>query len=168
MLAEGTESKVTKIIYIQERQYYNQKKKKNGGGYTEIRRLTCSNPCRQPPTVSLTSVNDKIPFFGIICQSSFRSQFLGFILLLSVSFLCRINLDNRVLLVSCVDLLKTKFTISLSELRVDHRFLLRDEYPSVSTLIFFCWAYVDFYHIFWSKLTVSFVGKKSNNTASRL
>ena len=47
-----------------------------------------------------------------------------FILLLCVSFLCRINLDNHVLLVSCIDLLKTKFTISLSELRVDHRFLL--------------------------------------------
>ena len=25
----------------------------------------------QPPTVSLTSVNDKIPFFDILCQSSF-------------------------------------------------------------------------------------------------
>ena len=47
---------------------------------------------------------------------------------LGVSFLCRINLDNRVLLVSCVDLLKTKFTISLSELLIDHRFFLLDEY----------------------------------------
>ena len=45
-------------------------------------------------------------------------------------FLCRINLDNRVLQVSCVDLLKTKFTISLSELPVDYRFLLLDEYLS--------------------------------------
>ena len=43
---------------------------------------------------------------------------------LGVSFLCRINLDNRALLVSCGDSLKTKFTISLSELRVNHRFLL--------------------------------------------
>ena len=41
---------------------------------------------------------------------------------------CRINLDNRVLLVFCVDLLKTKFSISLSELQVDHRFLLLNEY----------------------------------------
>ena len=45
-----------------------------------------------------------------------------------VSFLCIINLDIRVLLVSCVDLLITKFIISFSELRVDHRFLLLDEY----------------------------------------
>ena len=45
---------------------------------------------------------------------------------LGVSFLCRIILDNRVLQVSSVDLLKTKFTISLSELRVDHRFLLQE------------------------------------------
>ena len=89
-------------------------------GYEEIQRLTSSKPCCQPPTVSLTFVNDKIPFFGISCQSSFWSQFLGFILLL----FCRINLDNRVLLVPCVDLLKMKFTISLSEFRVDHRFLL--------------------------------------------
>ena len=36
----------------------------------------------------------------------------------------RINLDNHVLLVSGVDLLKTKFTIYLCEFRVDHRFLL--------------------------------------------
>ena len=48
--------------------------------------------------------------------------------LLGISFLCRINLDNRVLLVSFVELLKTKFTVSLSELRVDHRLLLLDEY----------------------------------------
>ena len=52
--------------------------------------------------------------------------------LLGIS-LCKINLDNHVLLVSCVDLLKTKFSVSLSELRVDKRFLLFDEYPSVST-----------------------------------
>ena len=31
---------------------------------------------------------------------------------------------NRVFLVSCVDFLKTKLTIFLSELRVDHRFIL--------------------------------------------
>ena len=86
--------------------------------------------------------------FDILCQSSFRSQFLGFILL-SVSFFCRINLDNHVLLVSCVDLLKTKFTISLSELWVDHCFLLLNEYLSVSTQIFLCWVYGSFYHIFW-------------------
>ena len=49
--------------------------------------------------------------------------FRVFFFLLGV-FLCRINLDNRILLVSCVDLLKMKFTISQSELRVDHRFLL--------------------------------------------
>ena len=40
-----------------------------------------------------------------------------------VSFLGRINLDNCVL-VSCLDLGKTKFTISLSVVRVAHRFLL--------------------------------------------
>ena len=73
--------------------------------------------------MSLTFVIDKIPLFGILCQSSFWSLFLGFIIL-GVSFLCRINLDNHVFLVSFVDLLKTKFTISLRELRVDHRFLL--------------------------------------------
>ena len=52
---------------------------------------------------------------------------------LGVSFLCKIDMDNRVLLVSCVDFLKMKFTISLCELRVYHRFLLLDEYLSVST-----------------------------------
>ena len=67
-----------------------------------------------------------------------EAKFLGFILLLDVSFLCRINLDNRVLLVFWVDLLKTKFSISLSEPRVDLRFLLLDEYFSVSTQILFC------------------------------
>ena len=41
-----------------------------------------------------------------------------------VSFSCWIILDKRVLLVSCVELLKTKFTTSFRELRVDHRFLL--------------------------------------------
>ena len=129
MLVENIAFKVTKITHIQV--------------------TTCSKPCRRLPTVNLTFVNDKIPFFSILCQSSFWSQFLEFILLLGVSFLCRINLDNRVLLVSGVDLLKTKFTISLSELRVDHRFLLLDEYLSVSTRIFFCWTYGGFYHIFW-------------------
>ena len=111
-----------------------------------MKRLTCTKQCRQPPTVSLTFVNDKIPFFGIL--SSFWSQFLGFIHL-GVSFLCRVDLDNHVLLVSRVDLLKMKFTISLSELRVDDRFFLLDKYISVSTRIFFCWAYGGFYHIFW-------------------
>ena len=82
----------------------------------------------QPPTISLTVVNEKILFFGILCQNSFRCQFLGFILLLSVSFLNRINQDNRIFLVSCVDLLKTKFTISFSELQEDHRFFLLDKY----------------------------------------
>ena len=43
---------------------------------------------------------------------------------LDVIFLRRINMNNHVLLVSCVDFLKTKFTFSISELRVDHRFLL--------------------------------------------
>ena len=45
--------------------------------------------------------------------------------ILSVTFLSRINLDDRVL-VSCVDLLKTKFTIALGELRVDYRSLLQE------------------------------------------
>ena len=90
----------------------------------------------------------------------------GFSLLLGVS-LCRINLDNCVLLVSCVELLKMKFTISLSELRVNHCFLLLDEYLSVSAWIFFCWTYGGFYHIFRPKPTASFVGKKSNNTTCR-
>ena len=81
----------------------------------------------------------------VFCLSSFRSQFLGFIL--GISLLYRINLDNQVLLGSCVDVLK-KFTISLSELQVDHCFLLWDEYLSVSTQIFFSWSYGGFYHIF--------------------
>ena len=58
-----------------------------------------------------------------------------------MSFLSKINLDNRVLLVSCVDLLKTEFTISLSELQVDHPslylemniFLLQFEFSSVES-----------------------------------
>ena len=79
----------------------------------------------------------------------FLKLIFGFILVLIISFLYRINLDNCVLLVSCVDFLKTKFKISLSEFRVDYRFLLLDEYLSVSTHIFFCWAYGGFYHIFW-------------------
>ena len=54
----------------------------------------------------------------------------GFILLFGVSFFLRNNLDNWVLLLSYVDLLITKFTISFNELRVDHRFLLLDEYLS--------------------------------------
>ena len=82
---------------------------------------------------------------------SFRSQFLGFILLLGSSFLSRINLDNCVLLVSCVELLRRKFTLSLSKNQVDHCFLLLDEYLSVSTWIFICWIFIygGFYHIFW-------------------
>ena len=124
MLVENIEFKATKITYIQVTTITKKKKE----GYKEIQHLTCSKPSHQPPTVSLTFPNDKIPFFGILSQSSFISQFLGFILLLSVSFLCRINLDNHVLLVFCVDLLKTKFTISLSKLRVEHYFLLLDEY----------------------------------------
>ena len=116
--------------------------------YEEIQRLTCSTLWRQSPRVSLTFDNDNISFFGILCQSLFRSQFLRFILLLGVS-LCRINLDNRVLLVFCVDLMKTKFIISLSELRINLRFLFFDEYLSISTQVFFCWAFRGFYHIFW-------------------
>ena len=84
------------------------------------------------PVFSLTFVNDKIPFFGILCQSSLWRQSLGFILLLGVS-LCRINQDNRVLQVSCGDLLKTKFTISLSELQVDNWFPHLDDISFVST-----------------------------------
>ena len=90
----------------------------------------------------------------------------GFVFLLGVSFFCSINRYNRVL-VSCVDLLKTNFTISLCELWVNHRFLPLDEYLSLLTRIFFCWAYRGFYHIFWPEPTASFVGKKHNNTASR-
>ena len=41
--------------------------------------MTNMKQYRQPPTVSLTFVNDKLPFFGILCQSSFCSQFLGFV-----------------------------------------------------------------------------------------
>ena len=98
--------------------------KKNKEGYKEIQLLTCSKLCRQLPNVGLTLINDEIPFFRVLCQSSFLSLVFGFVLFLDVSFLCRINLDNYVLLVFCVDLLKTKFTISLSEFWVDHRFLL--------------------------------------------
>ena len=56
----------------------------------------------------------------------FLKPIFGVFSLLGVSFLCRINLDNHVLLFSCVNLLKMKFTISLSELRIDHHFLLLD------------------------------------------
>ena len=77
-----------------------------------------------PSTTYCQLTNDKILFFGTLCQRSFWSLFLGVVLFLGISFSCRINLDNRILLISRVDLLKTKFTISLSELRVDHRFLL--------------------------------------------
>ena len=84
-------------------------------------------------------------------------------LLFGVSFWCRINLDNCALLVCCVDWMKMKFTISLSELWIDHFFLLLDE-SFISARIFFCWAYGGFY---WPELTASFVAKKFNNTASR-
>ena len=78
--------------------------------------------------------------------------------------MCRINLENRVL-VSCVNLLKTKFTISLSELRVEHRFLLLDEYLfqlGISSLEP-TEAFTPF-----SDLANSFLYRqKSNNTAPR-
>ena len=119
MLVENLEFKVTKMTYIQVTTILLLKKKR---GYKNIQRLTCSKQCRQLSTVSLTFVNDKIPFFGVLRQS-FLNRFLGFILHLSVSFLCRINLDNRVLLVSSVDSLKTKLTISLSVPRIDNRSL---------------------------------------------
>ena len=54
----------------------------------------------------------------------FLQPILGFILFYGISFFCRINLDNCVLLVFGVDLLKMKFTISLSELWVINHFLL--------------------------------------------
>ena len=57
-------------------------------------------------------------------MSKFLLKPLFMICSFSRRLFCRINRDNRVLLVSCVDLLKMKFTISLNELRVDHRFLL--------------------------------------------
>ena len=87
---------------------------------------------------------------------------------LSVSFLCRINLDNPILLVSCVDLLKTKFTISLSELRVDHCFLLlgmnifrfQREFSSVESTEVFTES-TDTAKMFFNWQ------KKSNNTSSR-
>ena len=72
---------------------------------------------RQPPTVNLTfetGIHVKVIFEARFWVCSF----------LGVSFLCTINLDNRVLHASSVELLKTKFTISLSELQVDQRFLL--------------------------------------------
>ena len=94
-------------------------------------------------------VDDKIPFFGNLCQSSFWSLFLGFVHFLGVFFLCRINLDNCVLLVSFVDLLKTKFTISLSEFCVDHRFLLLEMNIFLFQRIFFCWVYRGIYQIYW-------------------
>ena len=87
-------------------------------------RIICSKQCRQPPTVSLTFVNDKTPFFSILCQSSFWKPIFRVCSFLDVLFLCRINMDNRILLVSFVNLSKTTFTISLSELRVEHGFVL--------------------------------------------
>ena len=66
------EFKVTKITYIQVTTIlYPPTPQKEG--YKQIQRLTCSKLCRQPPAFSLNFVNDKIPFFDILCQSSFRS-----------------------------------------------------------------------------------------------
>ena len=113
--------------------------------------------------VSLTFVNDKIPFVGILCQSSFWSQFLGFVLL-CVSFE-ESTWTTVFFWFSCVDLLKTKFIISLSVLRVDYRFLLLEiniflfqlEFSSVEPTEAFTT----------SSDPDSFVGKISNNTTSR-
>ena len=56
---------------------------------------------------------------------------------LGASLLCRINLDNRILLVSCEDLLKTKFTISSSRPPFPplemNAFLFQLEFSSVET-----------------------------------
>ena len=60
----------------------------------------------------------------VFCVKFFLKPIFMVCSFLNVSFLCRINLDNRVLLISCVDFLKTKFTISLSEPWVDHSILL--------------------------------------------
>ena len=66
-----------------------------------------------------------------------------------------------VILVSCVDLLKTKFSISLSELRPRPPLPAppRDEYLSVSNRIFFSWTYVSVYSIFWSAQQLPLSGK---------
>ena len=85
---------------------------------------------------------------------------------LSVSFLCRINLDNRVLLVSCVDLLKTKFTISFSELRVDHRLFLLEMNIFLFQLDFSVESTGAFTEST-DRANTSLVGKESNNSASR-
>ena len=95
----------------------------------------------------------------------FLSQFLGFILFSVSFFLCRINLENRVLLVSYVELLRTELTISLSELRVDRQFLPIDE--NLSFHLEF--SSVEPTEVFTSSdMANSFLCRqKSNNTASR-
>ena len=75
-------------------------------------------------------------------------------------------MDNRVLQVSCVDFLKTKFAISLSELRVDHRALILDDYFSVSTQNFFIKPTEDC-ATFCSPVNILLCRLKSNNIASK-
>ena len=94
-------------------------------------------------------------------------MFLGFVLFLGVSFSCRINLDNRVLQVFCIDLLKTKFIISLSEFRVDHRFLLLEMNIFLFQLKFSFAESTEAFTESTNRANVSLVGKKSNNSASR-
>ena len=134
-------------------------------GKEKYKQLTRSKPCCQLPTLSLTYVNNKIPFIGILCQSSFRSQFLGFILFLGVSF-CRINLNNCSFSFLC-RLVENKiyYFLKWTSSKALHP-PLRWIY-FVSTRIFICWSHGGFYHIFWPELTASFVGKMSNNIASR-
>ena len=52
--------------------------------------------------------------------------------------MCKINLDSYILLVSCIDLLKTKFSSSLSEIRINHHFLLLEMNIFLFQLEFFC------------------------------
>ena len=80
----------------------------------------------QAPPWGLSTLAKEFSTAACIMQSSLNKSLKPIFrvcFLLGVSF----NLDNRILLVSRVDLLKTKFIISLRELRVDHCFLLQEK-----------------------------------------
>ena len=93
-------------------------------------------------------------------MSKFLSKcVLGFVLFLDVFFLSRIHLEKHVLLVSCLDLLKTKFTISVSELRVGHRFLLLEMNIFLFQLEFSTVESTEAFTEYTDRANASFVGK---------
>ena len=76
-----------------------------------------------------------IKYHSLVFYVKVPFEAFGFTLFLDVFFSSRIKLYNLVFLVSCVDLLKTNFTISLSELQVEMNiFLFQLEFSSTEHL----------------------------------